>query len=51
MGTIARLANALSVPVAYLFADDDRLARMILAFEQLPAIEKDRLLRSMEPGE
>ena len=50
MGTIARLASALSVPVAYLFAYDDRLAKMILAFEQLPAAEKDRLLRSVETG-
>lgn len=49
MATIERLATALAVPTAYLFTDDDRLARMILAFEQLPAIEKDRLLKMVEP--
>lgn len=48
MATIERLAAALSVPTAYLFADDDRLARMILAFDQLPAAEKERLLKSVE---
>lgn len=48
MMTIERLAVALAVPTAYLFADDDRLARMILAFEQLPAAEKDRLLKAIE---
>ena len=49
MATVARLADALGVPTAYLFADDDeRLARMILAFEQLPAPEKDRLLKTLE---
>jgi transcriptional regulator with XRE-family HTH domain len=49
MATIERLAAALAVPTAYLFADDDRLARMILAFEQLPVAEKDRLLKAVEP--
>ncbi|QNK01302.1 helix-turn-helix domain-containing protein [Dyella telluris] len=48
MATVARLAAALQVPVAYLFADDERLARMILAFDQLPAAEKDRLLKVVE---
>lgn len=48
MATIERLAAALAVPTAYLFADDDRLARMILAFEQLPVAEQDRLLKAME---
>lgn len=49
IATIERLAAALAVPTAYLFADDDRLARMILAFEQLPVAEKDRLLKAVEP--
>jgi transcriptional regulator with XRE-family HTH domain len=48
MATIERLASTLAVPAAYLFADDDRLARMILAFEQLPVAEKDRLLKAVE---
>lgn len=47
IATIDRLAATLSVPTAYLFADD-RLARMILAFEQLSVAEKDRLLKEIE---
>lgn len=48
MATVARLAAALKVPTAYLFAEDERLARMILAFEQLSPNEKDQLLSSFE---
>ncbi|KJV34783.1 helix-turn-helix domain-containing protein [Luteibacter yeojuensis] len=44
LGTVERLAQALDVPAAYLFAGDDRLARMIMAFEKLSLAEKDRLL-------
>jgi transcriptional regulator with XRE-family HTH domain len=48
MATVARLATALKVPTAYLLAEDERLARMILAFDQLPVSEKDRILRGIE---
>lgn len=48
MATMSRLAAALKVPTAYLVADDERLARMILAFDQLSATEKDRLLQTIE---
>ncbi|UJM92093.1 helix-turn-helix domain-containing protein [Rhodanobacter denitrificans] len=48
MATIERLAAALSVPTAYLFAEDERLARLILAFEKMPLAEKDRLLKAVE---
>jgi len=48
MATIARLAATLKVPTAYLFAEDERLARMILAFELLTPTEKERLLKSIE---
>ncbi|WP_445143363.1 helix-turn-helix domain-containing protein [Dyella sp. Tek66A03] len=48
MTTVARLAEALGVPTAYLFADDDRLARLILAFDQLSSAEKERLLKEIE---
>lgn len=48
MATIQRLAETLAVPTAYLFADDDRLARMILAFDKLPASEKEHLLKAIE---
>lgn len=50
MATAERLAAALSVPTAYLFAGDERLARVILAFEQLSAPEKERLLKTLEGG-
>lgn len=49
VATVQRLADVLDVPVAYLFAGDERLARMILAFEQLSATEKDQLLKKIEP--
>lgn len=50
MATAERLANALSVPTAYLFAGDERLARMILAFDQMSVAEKERLLKTLEEG-
>ena len=46
--TIHALAKELKVPVAYLFADGERLARMILAFAQLPAAEQEQLTRAIE---
>lgn len=49
MKTIQRLAEQLGVPVAYLFAEDDRLARIILAFDGLSVTEQERLLKSVEP--
>jgi transcriptional regulator with XRE-family HTH domain len=48
MAMITRLAEALKVPAAYLLADDERLARMILMFNQLTTSEKDQLLKAME---
>lgn len=48
MATIARLAATLKVPTAYFFAEDERLARMILAFELLTPTEKEQLLKSIE---
>jgi transcriptional regulator with XRE-family HTH domain len=46
--TVQRLAETLKVPTAYLFAEDDRLARMILAFDQLSVAEKEQLLKGLE---
>jgi transcriptional regulator with XRE-family HTH domain len=46
MATVQRLAETLSVPTAYLFADDDRLARMILVFSKLSIIDKELLLKA-----
>jgi transcriptional regulator with XRE-family HTH domain len=48
MATVERLARAMAVPAAYLFAGDERLARMILAFEQMSVAEKEKLLKSLE---
>lgn len=46
--TAQRLAKALGVPLAYLYADSDRLARMIRAFNALDVAEQDRLLKTIE---
>lgn len=46
--TAQRLAEALKVPAAYLFATDQRLARMILAFDALPAKAQKKLLSELE---
>jgi len=48
LATVERLAKALTVPPAYLFAGDERLARMILAFDKLSTADKDRVLRQMD---
>ena len=46
--TAARLAQALGVPLAYLFADDDRQARLLLAFAALSKAQQDAILASVE---
>ncbi len=46
--TAKRLAKTLGVPLAYLYADSDRLARMIRAFSALDTTEQDRLLKTIE---
>jgi transcriptional regulator with XRE-family HTH domain len=48
LDTVEKLAKALHVPASYLFASDERLARMILAFEKLSANDKDQLLRDID---
>jgi transcriptional regulator with XRE-family HTH domain len=49
LSTARRLAETLGVPVAYLLAEDDRLARLILAFDGLSETRKNQLLKSIEP--
>lgn len=44
IGTAARLASVLAVPLAYLYAEDDQLARMILLFSALPEERKEAAL-------
>ncbi|ASY75169.1 helix-turn-helix domain-containing protein [Pectobacterium polaris] len=46
--TASRLAEALDVPLAYFYATDDNLARMILTFSELSAAEQMTLLNSLE---
>ncbi|MBS0575065.1 MAG: helix-turn-helix transcriptional regulator [Proteobacteria bacterium] len=48
--TATRLAKVLRVPLAYLFAQDDRLAEMILAFAALPKRQQEAWLRSKPAG-
>lgn len=48
LSTVTRLASALGIPAAYFFADDDRLARIILAFDSMSETEKSQLLRSID---
>lgn len=46
--TVQRMADALGVPAAYLFASDERIARLILAFNALPAKAQDRVVAELE---
>ncbi|UAY91971.1 helix-turn-helix domain-containing protein [Pectobacterium polaris] len=46
--TANRLAEALDVPLAYFYAADDNLAKMILTFAELSAAEQTALLNSLE---
>ena len=46
--TVQRMADALGVPAAYLFASDDKLARLILVFNLLPMKTQERVVSDME---
>ncbi len=46
--TVQRLAEALDVPVAFLYARDERLARLIRTFTLLPAKAQERLVSEVE---
>ena len=48
--TAKRLAKTLGVPLAFLYADTERLARMIRAFSALDVAEQERLLKEIEPS-
>ena len=43
-----RLAGILSVPVAYLYCDDDELANAILALHRLPANKRRKALKELK---
>jgi hypothetical protein len=42
------MADILEVQVAYLFAADERLACLILAFDQLSTTNEDQVLKKVE---
>lgn len=46
--TAARLALALGVPRAYFYADDDALARMIIAFSRANREKQKQALKDLE---
>lgn len=46
--TASRLAEALNVPLAYFYADDDNLAKIILTFSELPSAQQSALLASLK---
>jgi transcriptional regulator with XRE-family HTH domain len=46
--TARNIAEALGVPLGYLYCDDDRLAQLILAINELPAEEQEELLSSVQ---
>lgn len=48
MDSAAELAKALNVPVAYLFADDDQLAEVILTFSKLSQIDRINFLKVLK---
>ncbi len=46
--TARLLADALQVPLGYLYCDDDRLAEIILAASELPQDDQEQLLASLK---
>lgn len=48
LNTIKRLANVLQVPVPFLFAEDEQLAKLLLLWADLTAADQRRLIRELE---
>lgn len=46
--TARSLAEALGVPLGYLYCDDDRLAQIILAASELPPHDQEELLQALQ---
>ncbi len=47
--TLAQLAKVLKKPVPYFYCEDERLARLILAYDKLSAKAKNQLLAQLGP--
>lgn len=45
-GTVARLANALAVPPAYMYCESDKIASLIIEVDGLPDAQIDILLEA-----
>ena len=45
--TLVQLAAVLKVPTPYFYCEDDRLARLILAYGKLTTKERDRLIEKL----
>jgi transcriptional regulator with XRE-family HTH domain len=50
VSTMRRLAGVLGVPLPYFYADDDRMADMILAFARSTKRKQQALLRELDDG-
>lgn len=48
LATAKRLADALKIPLAYLYADTDELAKLILLFSKLPAKQQHHIIGDLE---
>jgi transcriptional regulator with XRE-family HTH domain len=46
--TVKRLAKVLGVPAAFLFAEDDQLARLLLLWADATPAQRKKLLRQVE---
>lgn len=46
--TARALADALGVPLGYLYCDNERLAQIILAASELPVSEQEQLLKALQ---
>ena len=47
---MANLAKVLDIPTAYFYAEDDRLAQMILVFDKLPTKKQEKVLLQLASG-
>jgi transcriptional regulator with XRE-family HTH domain len=48
IGTARLLAQALNVPLAYLYCDDDEIANLLLNLTTLPPATQDRAMKAFE---